>query len=81
MANKPLVTCTVKITAKDINGNNIAKQFNQVNFVNLDYTDATINIQDVTGSFYFAIGPLTTVTYTVTPASGGVLALHAIVMS
>ena len=71
MANKPLLNCTVKITAKDINGNNVAKQFNAVNYMNIDYTDATINIVDATGSFYFPITPLTSLTYTIVTGIGG----------
>ena len=65
MANTPLITATVKITVKDINGNNVAKQFNNVTGLNFDYNDGTVNIVDATGSFYFTIKTITTLTYTV----------------
>lgn len=78
MANQPLILATVKVTAKDINGNNIAKQFNQVKYMNFDYNDGTVNIVDVTGSFYFPLSPLTTFTYTIT---AGVAGTHIVVMS
>jgi hypothetical protein len=80
MANTGIITTTVKITNKDINGNNIAKQFNQVQTLHFDYNDATpmINIIDATGSFYFPITSLTTVTYTITANPGG---SHVVVMS
>lgn len=79
MPNSPLLTATVKITARDINGNNIAKQFNAVKGINLDYTDGTINIIDVTGSFYFALSPVTTFTYTIT--GSGINAVSTLVIS
>ena len=78
MANTPLVNATVKVTAKDINGNNIAKQFNQVKSIIFDYNDATVNIIDVTGSFYFPLTPMTTLTYTIVANPGG---QHTVVMS
>jgi hypothetical protein len=76
--NSPLINATAKITAKDVNGNNVAKQFNAVRFINIDYTDGTINIIDATGSFYFPMSPLTTLTYTITPGFSG---LHVLVAS
>jgi len=78
MPNQPLVLARVTITAKDINNNNIAKTFNTVRAVDIDFVDGTINIIDGTGSFYFPIKPLTTVTYTITPGVNGV---HVIVAS
>lgn len=78
MANVPLVNARLTITAKDINGNNIAKQFNAVKFINFDYQDGTINVVDATGSFYFPIKPLTTLTYTITAGVNGV---HNVVAS
>jgi len=78
MANVPLLNATVKITAKDINGNNIAKQFNSVNYLNFDYEKATVNVVDTTGSFYFAINPISSFTYTIVANPGG---SHAIVIS
>ena len=78
MANAPIITATVKVTAKDINGNNVAKQYNQVKGIVFDYNDATVNIIDVTGSFYFPLTPLTTFTYTIVANPGG---SHVVVMS
>lgn len=78
MAVSPLVNVTVKVTAKDINGNNVAKQFNSVKYINFDYTDGTVNVMDATGSFYFPLGPMTTLTYTIVAGPNG---QHALVMS
>jgi len=72
MANTPLITATVKITAKDINGNNVAKQFNNVYYLNFDYNDGTVNIVDATGSFYFNLKLITSFTYTIVAGVGGV---------
>ena len=78
MANPLLINALVKITAKDINGNNVAKQFNQVRYINFDYNDATVNIIDATGSFYFPLVPMTTLTYTIVANPNG---SHSLVMS
>lgn len=78
MANAPLITCTVKVTARDINNNNIAKTFSMVKGMVFDYNDATVNIIDVTGSFYFSLTPMTAFTYTIVPNPNG---SHAVVMS
>jgi hypothetical protein len=78
MANQPLIRGTAKVTAKDINNNSVAKQFNSVYYIHFDYNDGTVNIVDATGSFYFPLGPMTTVTYTITNGIGG---QHAVVMS
>jgi len=79
MANTPLILATVNITAKDINGNNVAKQFNQVNYLNFDYVKGMVNIVDVTGSFYFTLTSESTLTYTITKTAPGIN--HAIVTS
>lgn len=78
MANTPLINATVKITVKDINNNSVAKQFNQVKGLNFDYADGTVNIIDVTGSFYFGISLITAFTYTIVTGLAG---SHAVVMS
>ena len=78
MANKPAILATVTVTAKDIKGGNVAKQFNQVSGIVFDYTDGSINIIDATGSFYFPLGPMTTLTYTIVNGIGG---QHTVVMS
>jgi hypothetical protein len=78
MANTPLINATVKITVKDINNNSVAKQFNNVIGMNFDYSDGTVNIIDITGSFYFTLKTITTLTYTITANPNG---QHAVVMS
>jgi hypothetical protein len=78
MANVPRVNATVRVTAKDINGNNIAKQFNSVQYMNFDYQDGTVNVVDATGSFYFPLTPLTTFTYVIVTGLAG---SHTVVMS
>ncbi len=71
MANTPLINATVKITVKDINGNSVAKQFNFVTQMHFDFSDGTINIVDVTGSFYFTLLTITSFTYTIVAGFGG----------
>jgi hypothetical protein len=78
MPNQPLIISTVKVTAKDINGNNIAKQFNSVSALHFDYAKGMVNIIDATGQFYFPLTPLTTLTYTITT---GIAGAHVVVMS
>lgn len=78
MPNQPLINATVKITAKDINGGNIAKTFTRVYNINFDYNDGTVNIVDATGSYYFPLTPLTTFTYIIVANPGG---SHSIVTS
>ncbi len=78
MPNVPYINATVKITVKDINGNSVAKQFNQVNYMNFDYADGSVEIVDVTGSFQFTIKTITTFTYTITT---GITGVHQVVMS
>lgn len=78
MPLSPAINTTVRITAKDINNNSVAKQYNAVRELHFDYNDGTVNIVDKTGSFYFPIMPMTTVTYTIT---AGVSPTVVIVMS
>ena len=61
----PAIAASVNITAVDINGNSIAKQFNAVSALNFDYFKGMVNVVDVTGSFYFSLMTITTLTYTV----------------
>ena len=77
----PAITTTVKITAKDINGNSTAEQFNNVYRLIQDYTKGTINIVDATGSFYFPLIPATSFSHTIVAASGGLAPSHIIVIS
>lgn len=67
----PAVNARVTITVADINGNSVAKQFNSVSALNFDYSTGRVNIVDVTGSFYFTLLTITTLTYTVTTGLGG----------
>ena len=78
MANQPLIVSTVKVTAKDINGNNVAKTFSAVTQIKFDYSKGMVHILDATGSFYFPLTPMTTLTYTIVT---GVAGSHAVVMS
>jgi hypothetical protein len=78
VANQPAILANVKITADDVNGNNVAKQFNAVGSVTFDFNKGQVNIVDQTGSFYFSAGDLGTVTYTV---SAGDFSPVSIVMS
>lgn len=78
MPNQPLITGTVKVTAKDVNGNNVAKQFNAVTGLSFDYNKGMVQVTDATGSFYFPLTPMTTLTYTITTGLAG---SHVVVMS
>ncbi len=78
MPNNPILIARVTITAKDINNNNVAKTFNSVYNMNFDYNDGTINIVDATGSFYFNLKAITTLTYTIT---AGIAGSHVVSMS
>ncbi len=78
MPNMPLILCTVKVTARDLNNNNVAKQFNQVREIDFDYNDGTVRVFDATGTFYFPLTPMTTLTYTITTGLAG---SHVVVMS
>jgi len=78
MANQPLIAATVRITVKDINNNSILKIFSAVTGLSYDYNKGMVNVIDVTGSFYFPINTLTSVTYTIVAGLSG---SHAVVMS
>jgi hypothetical protein len=65
MATTPALNATVRITAKDINGGNIAKQFNNVSKLQFDYARGMVRVTDATGEFYFSLTAITTLTYTV----------------
>jgi hypothetical protein len=78
MANQPALLATVNITAKDIKGGNVAKQFNQVSSLHYDYAKGMVQVTDATGQFYFSLMLITTLTYTIVTGVGG---SHAVVMS
>ena len=78
MANTPAILATVKITADDINGNNVAKQFNNVSALNFDFAKGMVQVVDVTGSFYFSLGDMSSVSYTI---SGADFSAVTVVMS
>ena len=65
MPSVPAIAATVKITVKDINGNSVAKQFNDVSRLTFDYNTGKVRIIDVTGSVDFTLTTITTLTYTV----------------
>jgi len=72
MPTTPAINATVKVTVKDINGGNIAKQYNAVSHLHFDYAKGMVNIIDVTGQFYFTLATITTLTYTVVTGVAGV---------
>ncbi len=71
MPTTPAINATVKITAKDINAGNIAKQFNSVSELRFDYSKGVVEITDVSGQFYFSLLLVTTLTYTIVAGVGG----------
>jgi hypothetical protein len=77
MANQPAIIATLKITAKDINGNNTVKQFNSVYGVNFDYNKGMMSVTDATGEFYFSLGAVLTFTNIVS----GVPSFHTITVA
>lgn len=72
MPTTPAIKATVNITAKDLNGNNIAKQFNNVVDLRFNYFKGVVEVTDITGQFYFSLLLITTLTYTITTGIGGV---------
>lgn len=79
MAADPLIRGIVTVTAKDINGGNIAKVFNNVSSLNYDYVKGMGRVVDlVQGEYYFPLTPLTSVTYTIVANPAG---SHTVVMS
>ena len=65
MSTPTAINATVKITVKDINGNSVAKQFNNVSHLHFDYVKGMVNVIDSSGQFYFTLTTITTLTYTV----------------
>jgi hypothetical protein len=65
MANDPAIIATVKITVKDINGNNTTKQFSSVSNLNFDFKSGKVNIVDSSGSFFFTLKTISSLTYSV----------------
>jgi hypothetical protein len=78
MSTYPLLSATCKVTAKDINNNSVAKQFNAVKELKFDYASGRLNVLDATGSFYFQLTSITALTYTVVTGANG---NHAVVVS
>lgn len=78
MAYTPLINARATVTAKDINNNSVAKVFSSVQAINFDFAKGMVNIVDATGSFYFPIKLMTTVTDTIVT---GVDGQHSFVMS
>ena len=65
MAYAPKVQCAVNVTTKDINGNSIAKQYNNVFAITFDYAKGMVTIQDdVQGYFTFSLFALANLIYT-----------------
>lgn len=80
MANTPLLNATVKITVKDLvnSSSAVLKTYSSVTGLYFDYSKGMVNVVDTTGSFYFPLNTLTTLTYTIT---AGVNGQHAVVAS
>lgn len=66
MANAPVLLGTVRITV-----NSVAKEFNNVTELKFDYNTGKVNIVDMTGSFYFSILAITSLTYTIVSGLNG----------
>ena len=66
MAYVPALNARVTITTSSV-----AKTFNSVTELHFDYNDGTVNILDATGSFYFNLKAITTLTYTVVAGVNG----------
>lgn len=65
MSQDARLNCAVTITSIGLSGDSVAKTFNDVKEMKFNYFEGTLNIVDVTGSFYFPLVPVTTVTYTI----------------
>lgn len=72
MANQPALLARVTITARDLNNNNVSKIFNSVTQLHFDYSVGKLNIVDATGSFYFSLVTVTSLTYTIVSGLNGV---------
>ncbi len=75
MANQPVISATLKITTRDINGNLTVKQFNSVFGIEFDYNKGMMSVTDQTGKFYFSLSAVITFTNVI---SGGVANFHTI---
>lgn len=64
---------SVTITATGIGGSSVAANYNNVKQLNFDFFNNKINVVDETGSFYFTLDPVATLTYTVTAGAARVV--------
>ncbi len=71
MANAPAIAARATVTARDLLNNNIAKAFLSVGEISFDFNKGTVNVVDVTGSFFFGLTPVTTVTFTIVAGVNG----------
>lgn len=69
MSESAAITASVTITV-----NSVAKVYSAVKALNFDYFKGKVNIVDATGSFYFSIAAITTLTYTIAGTSITVVA-------
>ena len=68
----PAINTRVNITAADINGNRVPKQYNFVQTLTLDYYKGMVSINDsVQGLVYFPILSVTSMTVTIVGGVGG----------
>ncbi len=71
MANAPLINARATVTARNLANGNIASTFLSVKGVNFDFTDGAVNVVDATGSFYFPLKPMTSITVTIVAGPNG----------
>ena len=68
----PAINTRVNITAADINGNRVPKQYNFVQTLTLDYYKGMVSINDsVQGLVYFPLNLVTSLTCTIVSGVGG----------
>lgn len=78
MPTTPAINAIVTVTAKDINGNSVAKIFRSVTNLEFNYSKGIVKVYDTTGQFIFSLLGVTTLTYTVV---AGVEGATTVVMS
>jgi len=65
MPNTPIILATVNITSRGLDGSNVLKTFEEVKAINFDFSKGMVNIVDSTGSFFFSLTAVVTLTYVV----------------
>jgi hypothetical protein len=78
MANVPAIAARATVTSLSLAGDSVAKTFSTVGELHFDFNKGMVNVVDATGSFFFPLKPVTTVTDTIV---AGVNGQHTIVIS